>query len=250
MRPNATLARIASGNPTFGTMSNLASPLAIETLGHSGYDFLVIDLQHGETGLQTLQVQMQVLSTTPTTPIVRTVTNSATDIQRALDLGAYGVIVPFVNNASEARSIVENVYYPPKGNRSFGPTRAVMYAGGDYFIKHAEELLVLPMIESIEGLSNAREILSVDGVTGCFVGPTDLNIALGHGAGSFAEETEAGIASILSIAHELGKVAGIHASSVAEAKLRREQGFTFMTVAADTRLVRAASEQNLKELRG
>ncbi|RJE82367.1 HpcH/HpaI aldolase family protein [Paracoccus onubensis] len=249
MRQNMTRAAALSGTPAFGTMSNLASPLAIETLGHSGYDFLVIDLQHGETGLQSLQTQMQVLSTTPTTPLVRTTANNPSEIQRALDLGAYGLIIPFVNSADEAEAIVTNALYPPFGQRSFGPTRAVMYAGSDYFYKAADELLILPMIETVEGVRNAREILSVPGVSGCFVGPADLNIALGHGPGTPTTETEKSIAEVVAVTKELGKVLAIHTTSVADAKARIDQGFNLMTVAADTRLVRAMSEQNLKELR-
>lgn len=250
MRTNTTLQRALAGETAFGTMCNLASPLGAETLGHCGYDFVVVDLQHGENGLEGVQVLLQALSATPTTPVVRVVANSDIQIQRALDLGAYGVVVPFINNREEAECIVRNAHYPPLGSRSWGPTRALMYAGGDYFDGAGRELIVLPMLESTEGLKNAAAILDVDGISGCFVGPADLNISLGHSPHSaLAPETEQGIADILKLTRDRGKVAGIHATSVDEARRRSQQGFTFITVAADTRLVRMGAEQHLSALR-
>lgn len=250
MRTNTTRQRALAGETTFGTMCNLASPLGAETLGQCGYDFIVIDLQHGENGIDGVQVLLQALSTTPTIPIVRVTANSPIQIQRALDLGAYGVIVPFINNRQEAEAIVQNAFYPPLGSRSWGPTRATMYAGADYFSGAARELLTLPMLESADGLANARNIIEVEGISGCFVGPADLNISLGHTPdGALAQQTEDGIADILEIAKSLGKVAGIHAMSIEDAKRRSEQGFRFITVAADTRLVRMGAQHTLSALR-
>jgi 4-hydroxy-2-oxoheptanedioate aldolase len=250
MRMNTTRQRVLAGETTIGTMCNLASPLGAETLGHCGYDFIVIDLQHGENGLDGIQPLLQSVSTTPTIPFVRVTANSTIQIQRVLDLGAYGVIVPFINNRAEAEAIVENAFYPPLGNRSWGPTRAMMYAGADYFSGAGRELVTLPMLESKDGLANARSILEVEGISGCFVGPTDLNISLGHSPdGPLAKETEEGIAEILAITLELGKIPGIHAVSVDDAKNRTRQGFKLITVAADTRLVRMGAQQTLSALR-
>ena len=123
---------------------------------------------------------LQALSSTPATPVVRVPANVPMYIQRVLDLGAYGVIVPLVNTRAEAEAVVASVRYAPKGARSWGPVRGAIYGGADYFSKSSEELLTLVMIESAEGLDNAREILAVDGVDGCFVGPADLNISLGY----------------------------------------------------------------------
>lgn len=250
MRSNTTRMRALSGETAFGTMCNLASPLGAETLGHCGYDFIVVDLQHGENGLDGLQPILQALSTTSVTPVVRVTANGPVQIQRALDLGAYGIIVPFINSAEEAMEVVRNGCYPPLGNRSWGPTRAMMYAGADYFADAGNELLLLPMLESADGLCNAREILEVEGISGCFVGPTDLNISLGHSPqAALAPETEEGIDRILNLARDLGKVAGIHATGIEDALRRSRQGFTFITVAADTRLVRMGAEQQLVALR-
>lgn len=250
MRENKALTLMAAGKQAWGTMCNLASPLGAETLAHSGYDFIMVDLQHGETGIERVQTMLQAISTTTTTPLVRVVASDPVQIQRALDLGAYGVVVPFINNRAEAEQVVQNACYPPLGSRSWGPTRAMMYAGADYYEGAATGLLILPMIESAEGLRNAAEILDVPGVSGCFVGPADLNISLGGSpAGPFLTETEEGIARIARIARERNLVAGIHAVSVADARKRMSQGFNFVTVTADTRLIRATAEQHLAELR-
>ncbi|WP_312407902.1 aldolase/citrate lyase family protein [Rhizobium sp.] len=250
MRTNTTRQRALADETAIGTMCNLASPLGAETLGQCGYDFIVLDLQHGENGIDGVQVLMQALSTTPATPLVRVTANSAIQIQRVLDLGAYGVIVPFINNRQEAEEIVKNAFYPPLGSRSWGPTRAMMYAGNDYFAGSSQEIIALPMLESADGLANAKEILEVDGISGCFVGPTDLNISLGHTPdGPLASDTEEGIAEILKITQDLGKIAAIHAISIEDAKKRSEQGFRLITVAADTRLLRLGAQQTLSALR-
>ena len=251
MRPNGTKRMAREGRTALGTMCNAASPLIAEWLGHSGYDFIVVDLQHGENNLDSVSVMLQALSSTPATPVVRVPANVPMYIQRVLDLGAYGVIVPLVNTAAEAAAAVASVRYPPRGARSHGPVRGAMYGGPDYFAKSAEELLTLPMIETAEGLANADAILAVDGVDGCFVGPSDLSISLGYAPDlpKLPDETEAAIAAIADAARAARKFAGIHAFNVDEAKRRIAQGFRFITVMAETRLIRAGATQALSALR-
>ena len=252
MRENESKRRAREGGLAVGTMCNAASPLIGEWLGHSGYDFVVVDLQHGENDLGSVQVMLQALSSTPATPIVRVPANVPWAIQRVLDLGAYGIIVPLVNTREEAEAAVASVRYAPKGGRSFGPIRGAIYGGADYFSKSADELLTLVMIETAEGLANVRDILSVDGVDGVFVGPADLNISLGHSpeAPSIAQATEQAIATILAATRDAGRIPGVHAFSLDDAKHRAAQGFRFMTVLADTRMIRAGATQVLSALRG
>lgn len=251
MRPNRSKALARDGQPALGTMCNAASPLIAEWLGHSGYDFIVVDLQHGENNLDSVSVMLQALSSTPATPVVRVPANVPMYIQRVLDLGAYGVIVPLVNTAADAEAVVQSVRYAPRGARSWGPVRGAIYGGPDYFAKSADELLTLVMLESAQALRNAREILAVDGVDGCFVGPADLNITLGFSPDDPApgKATEEGVAEICRIARDAGKIAGVHAFSVDDAKRRIEQGFRFVTVMAETRMIRAGATQALAALR-
>ncbi len=148
MRSNVVKARVAAGSPAIGIMCSVASPLQVEMLGHAGYDFAVVDLQHGETNLDSVQPMLQALSSTPAVPFVRVPANVAMYIQRALDLGAYGIIVPQVNTRAEAEAIVASVRYAPRGNRSWGPVRGTLYGGADYFTAAAQTLRTLPILES------------------------------------------------------------------------------------------------------
>lgn len=251
MRPNRSKQLAQGDKPALGVMCNAASPLIAEWLGLSGYDFVVVDLQHGETNLDSVLPMLQGLSSTPATPVVRVPANVPMYIQRVLDLGAYGVIVPQVNTRAEAEAVVASVRYAPGGTRSWGPIRGAMYGGPDYFEKSAGEILTLVMIESAEALRNAHEILTVPGVDGCFVGPADLNISLGFSPDlpEIASDTEEAVASIGRIARAEGRIAGAHAFSVGDARRRIDQGFRFLTVMADTRLIRAGASQALGELR-
>lgn len=251
MRSNQSKALACSDKPAIGVMCNAASSLIAELLGHAGYDFVVIDLQHGEVNLSSLQIMLQALSSTPATPMVRVPANIPMYIQRALDLGAYGVIVPMVNTRKEAEEVASNVRYAPNGNRSWGPVRASIYGGSDYFSGAGSELLTLVMLETVEGLRNAREILEVPGIDGCFIGPADLNISLGNSPDDprLAQETENAIARICELARATGKITGGHAFSPEDAKTRIAQGFRFVSVMADTRMIRAGAAQTLSTLK-
>lgn len=251
MRINQTKALAFADKPAIGIMCNGASPLTVELLGHAGYDFAVIDMQHGETTSATVQGMLQALGSTPATPIVRIPANMPVHIQRAFDLGAYGIIVPMVNTREEAEAIVANVRYAPAGMRSWGPVRGTLYGGADYFSKSADELLTLVMLESAEGLKNAHEILAVPSIDGCFVGPADLNISLGYSPNDpkLADETDDAIGRICEIARAAGKIAGTHSFSVEDAKRRIEQGFRFVTVMAEIRMLQASAVQVVAALK-
>ena len=172
-------------------------------------------------------------------------------IQRALDMGAYGVIVPLVNNRQDAEAVVASVRYAPEGNRSWGPARGLLYGGADYFRHSAQTLLTFVMIESAEGLRNADEILAVPGVDGVFVGPMDLGISLGYSPDlpQLADEVETAIGTIQQAAQKAGKFAGIQTTSTAEAQRRVTQGFRLVSIMADTRMMRATATQTLAALR-
>lgn len=253
MRTNTAKQLASSGaKPALGTMCNCGSPLIAEWLGHSGYDFIVVDLQHGENNLDNVQSMLQALSSTNATPVVRVPGNQSLFIQRVLDLGAYGVIVPQVDTPEEAAEVVANVRYAPKGHRSWGPVRGSIYGGADYFANSSNEILTLVMLESAKALRNAKAILAVDGVDGCFVGPADLGISLGHSPDTLPNmhpDVDAAIASIGDAAKANGKIAGIHCFSVDDAKKRVAQGYRFMTVMAETRMIRAGATEVLTALR-
>lgn len=155
------------------------SVVLAEMVGAAGVDGVVVDLQHGASDVHNLMGLMQAVSATSATPLVRLPGNVPEIIMKSLDYGAYGVICPLINTAEDARQLVSASRYPPQGTRSFATARVVNYAGADYATYANDELVKLAMIETKEGLDNVEEILSVDGLDGIFVGPTDLALTLG-----------------------------------------------------------------------
>lgn len=240
MRPNQTKRALRAGRPAIGVFLSSASPLVAEMLGHAGYDWVVVDLQHGENNLADLKGMLQAVSATPATPLVRIPRNEAVYIQRALDLGAYGVIVPLVNTRADAEAVVGSTKYPPAGERSWGPIRGAVYGGPDYFAQANDELLTLVMLETAQAVQNAREILSLPGIDGCFIGPNDLGISFGipPGGPDPRPPTEEGaIQEILDAARACGAAPGIQAYSAEGANLRLRQGFRFVGIGSDVQMV-------------
>lgn len=251
MRTNIARAKVQRGEVALGTLCTTASPLMAEALGYAGYDFVVVDLQHGENNLGNLQHMLQAVSATPAMPFVRVPANAAVHIQRALDLGAYGIVVPLVDNAQDAADAVSSVRYAPLGARSWGPVRGAMYGGGDYFDKSSNEIVVLAMIETAGGLRDARQIMDVPGIDGCFIGPNDLSISLGERPeqSPWPPVTEEAIATILAAARDAHKAGGIQCFSDDEARSRIAAGFGYVSVQSDLRMARAYAVATLAALR-
>jgi len=165
-----------------GTFINLGSPLTVEMAGCAGFDWLLLDHEHGPGSDETLLHQLQAAGTTSAVPIVRIAANEPPRFKRALDIGAGGVMVPMVSNAAEAQAAVAAFRYPPRGIRGVAKlNRACDFGVGfdDYFAHAHEWLVLMPQIETPEGVENAAEIAAVDGVDVLFVGPMDLTTNLG-----------------------------------------------------------------------
>jgi 4-hydroxy-2-oxoheptanedioate aldolase len=153
--------------------------LSAEVMARQGFDALCIDLQHGTSEMKDVGPLLQAISQTDTVPFVRVAWNEPAPIMRALDLGAYGVIVPLVNTAAEAAAAVAACRYPPVGIRSNGPVRAIHYGGPDYVANANDEILVMAMIETRDGLANLDAICATPGLDAVYIGPSDLSFALG-----------------------------------------------------------------------
>src|SRR3712207_5080866 len=133
MRPNDAKRLLLEGKPAIGIFVSAASPLVAEAVGKTGLSWVCVDMQHGEANLGTLSPLLTAISATPAMPYARVAVNDFMQIGRALDLGAYGIIVPLVNSAAEAEAAVRAAKYPPRGQRSHGPIRGALYGGADYF---------------------------------------------------------------------------------------------------------------------
>jgi 4-hydroxy-2-oxoheptanedioate aldolase len=179
MRENAVKRLWQQDRPALGGWLMIPSGFSAEVMAHQNLDWLCIDMQHGLIDYDTALAMLQAISTTATTPFVRVPWNDSAIIMKMLDAGAYGVIVPMVNSRAEAEAAVAACRYPPQGIRSFGPIRAVYYAGLDYFAYASQEVSCIPQIETTAAVENLDEILSVEGVDAVYIGPMDLSISLG-----------------------------------------------------------------------
>ena len=229
----------------------IANSFSAETMAHQGWDTLTIDLQHGVIDYQAMVGMLQAISTTATVPIVRVPWLEPGIIMKTLDAGAYGVICPMVNTREEAQRFVAYTSYAPKGTRSFGPVRALLYGGADYPTKANETIVRFAMIETAQALDNLDAILSVEGLDAIYIGPSDLSLALGCKP-TFDDVdppvTQA-IDHIVARAKAHGVQAGIHNGRSDVAKARIAKGFRFVTVSSDARLLAAGSQQLLAEMR-
>ncbi len=245
MRPNETKRALRAGKPALGIMVSSISPLAAEAVANVGFDWVMVDLQHGEPELSNVLSLLQGISTTGATPFVRVPINEFVPINRALDLGAYGIVVPLVNTPEEAAIAVHAAKYPPMGARSWGPVRGAIYGGGDYFRESNDEIALMVMIETAEAVRNVRAIIATEGIDGCYIGPNDLSISYGVPPGGdmgqpMAAPVEEAMATVLAACQEAGKAAGIHVYNAAAANRRLQQGFRFVSVNNELGIMRAA----------
>ena len=169
---NKLKARIAAGKACVNGWLAIPSGFSAEVMAQCGWDSVTVDMQHGVQDYSTMVQCFQAMTAHPVTPLVRVPWNEPGIIGKALDGGAWGIICPMVNNEAEAQALATACLYPPTGKRSNGPIRAAMYGEASNYQKIAnDEVLVIPMIETQEGIDNIDEILSVPGISGIYIGP-------------------------------------------------------------------------------
>jgi 4-hydroxy-2-oxoheptanedioate aldolase len=234
-----------------GFWLNLGSPVTAEMAGLAGFDWVMLDHEHGPGGEETLLHQLQAVSATPATCLVRIAANEPPRFKRVLDAGAHGVMIPYVSTAAEARAAVQAMRYPPRGMRGVAKlTRASAFgARFDEYFAHAHEWLVtLTQIETVEALENARAIAEVDGVDVVFVGPMDLTTSMGipgqYGDARFHDA----LGEVADAAQSAGKAAGILLLDPANLPLVRELGYTVVALGSDGGSVSAGLKQSLSKL--
>jgi 4-hydroxy-2-oxoheptanedioate aldolase len=249
--------RVRSREKLVGYWVTLDVPPAVERIARLGYDYVVLDGQHGLIGYQGLMTGLLAIDAgaavgpRPTVGLVRVEANDPTPIGRALDAGATGVIVPLVDSADDVARAIRAAKYPPAGVRSFGPMRAALRIG-PVPADSNDATAVLAMIETPLGLRNVAEICATPGLDGVYVGPSDLSLALGarfpgdpEVEGPFEEAVEL----IARTAQEAGIAAGIHTFDGDSAKKRLDQGYTYATVASDLSHLEAIAAAHLDTAR-
>ncbi|MEZ5871672.1 MAG: HpcH/HpaI aldolase/citrate lyase family protein [Nitratireductor sp.] len=230
---------IADGDLQIGLWSSLCSNMAAEGLAHSGFDWIVIDMEHAPNEIPNVISQLQAMTGGTATPLVRPQWNDFVLIKRLLDAGAQSLIIPYVQNREEAEQAVAATRYPPLGIRGVsGSSRSSMYGRvKDYFHKAQDELCVIVQVETAEALEQLEEIASVDGVDGVFIGPADLSASLGYLGNMNADEVQAAIRGAVERLARIGKPAGILSASEDDCRRYIEWGFTFVAVGIDTGLL-------------
>lgn len=233
MRASQVRTRLSAGELVINAWLSIGSSYAAEGVGHSGVHSVTVDLQHGMLSFADTLTMMQAISATPATPMVRVPSLDPPQIMHLLDAGAYGVICPMISTPEQAAELVSACRYPPTGNRSFGPSRGLLYGGADYVAQADATVMAIPMIETAEAVERIDEILAVDGVDMVYLGPNDLAFALDGHVGFPRPVSEAALDTVLKAAERRGIPAGIFCASAEEAAARAAQGFRLVTPAND-----------------
>ena len=228
---------LKEGRPAIGSWISLCSAASAEHMASVGWDWLVIDAQHSPVGFDTMVNSFRAIQLGGAVPMARVPWLDTVWIQRTLDAGALGLVIPMINSREEAERAVANCKYAQEGVRSCGGGRMNLYVEGEYREFAQRELCTMVMIETITAAERAEDILSVPGVDGCFIGPTDLALSMGMSPSAPGPEREDAVQHILQAAKKNGVAAGYHCQTAAEVNMRVAQGFTFLALASDVILM-------------
>lgn len=235
---------------TLGSWITLGHTSVAEIMARSGFEWLVVDMEHSAITLDIAQQLIQVIERCGVVPLVRVGENNAALIKRVMDAGAYGVIVPMVNTKKDAQAAVNAVKYPPIGTRGVGLARAQGY--GENFEEYRDwvnkESIVIVQIEHIDAVNNLNEILKVPGVDGSIIGPYDLSASLSHPGEFDNAELKSAQQKYIDTCKSLKKPAGFHVVPP-EAQLMNEkikEGYSFLGFSLDTMFLSAGIKINLK----
>jgi 4-hydroxy-2-oxoheptanedioate aldolase len=242
MRPNPVKRALKSGQPSVGTWLSLGSITATRFLARAGFAWLTVDIEHTSVGWETATHLFASIADAGCTALARVPSNRHENIKRVLDNGAHGIVVPMVNSRDEAQAAVRAVLYPPAGNRSVGGSVHALNFGTtapDYYAHANDELLVVLQCEHIEAVENADAIFSVPGIDAIFVGPNDLAASMRSKDGKppSAEATAQAMKHILATCKKHGVAAGVHCTSPEEVQHRIAEGWQFIAIGSELRMM-------------
>jgi len=239
--PNTLKAALKRGDRQVGLWLTLGSHTATEVAAHAGFDWLLIDMEHTASDVADVLGHLRAAVGGTAEPMVRVPWNDAVMIKRVLDIGARSLLIPYVQNAEEARYAVAATRYPPAGIRGYsGMSRANSYARTkNYAATASEEIFVAVQVESPEAVAHAGAIAAVDGIDGVFVGPNDLAANMGLLGQPSAPQVREAARSVIAPVLAAGKAAGILENNVEQAKVWFDDGFSFIGVGNDTGLLAA-----------
>ena len=233
-----------------GMWQQLPIPKISRYLAQLGWDWIILDLQHGSMNFETAYECIHTIRTSGSKPFVRVPIGGFSEIEKLLDLGAQGIILPMVLSPEDAKRAARAAKYPPLGGRSKGGDAQYLY-GDDYPERANQETLLLVQIEHIDAANAVEDILSIKGVDGCFVGPTDLALSMGLPRTNFENDPKhrAAIQRTLDVCRALGKIPACNTYSLEEAREKARQGYECITMESDVDLFISAARGLLAGLR-
>jgi 4-hydroxy-2-oxoheptanedioate aldolase len=236
---------LKNGELQLGLWSGLSNNVTVEVLANAGFDWLLLDTEHSPNELPMVHSQLQAVAQGKAHPIVRPPWNDTVVIKRYLDVGVQTLLIPFVQDAEEARRAVAATRYPPLGVRGYSAAARASDYGRvkDYATRCEEELCVLVQVETPHALANIEAIAEVDGVDGIFIGPGDLSAAMGHIGNPKHPEVMAAIEDAIGRIRACGKAAGILSGDEAVARRCIELGCAFVAVGSDIGILARGAEQ-------
>ena len=237
--------------PVVNAWLSIPNSFTAEAFGKMGWDAITIDMQHGQSDYSSSIPMLQALSSSSSTPMVRVPWYEPGIIMRMLDLGVLGIIAPMINTKEDCEKFVSYCYYPPIGQRSFGPMRAQLIYGSDYFTNANENILSFAMIETQQAVDNLDEILSVPNLTGVYIGPADMSSSYGMKPKFDVKEDPvfSNIKLIAKKANAKGKIAGIHNGTTQYAKEMIDLGFKLVTISSDFRSMSTHAQSVIDEMK-
>jgi len=251
MRRNFVKEKLRAGKPSVGTWMEMGHPEISEIMGNFGFDWVVFDMEHAPCSIETVQALMQAMGASPTLPLIRVAWNDPVLIKQALDIGAYGIMVPWVNNREEAVRAVRACMYPQSGGiRGVGPRRASNYGFDEAYYDVADrEILIAAQVETEEAIRNLEEIFSVEGIDVAFIGPWDLSMSLGVFRKFNHPKLVGALNAVLETAKKTGVSPGIF-SGIEDVDKYIEQGFRFISLASDTELFIHGCKDGISKVKG
>jgi 2-dehydro-3-deoxyglucarate aldolase len=249
--PNRFRQDLIAGKRLIGCWCSLGSPITTEVLGVAGFDWILLDAEHAPNDVLSLIPQLMALKDSVSAPVVRPSSNDVVEIKRLLDAGFHNFLVPYVENADEARRAVAATRYPPAGVRGVSVSQRSNRYGSvaDYFKIVNDNIAVMVQIESRAGVAAAEAIAAVEGVDGLFIGPSDLAAGHGHLGNANHPEVQAAMATVFAAAKAAGKPVGILSPVEADARRYLERGASYVAVGSDLGVLRMGTQALVDKFR-
>ena len=253
MKSNRAKQKLRDGKPTFGTWLSLGDIHAARALARSGFDWLTLDMEHSPIDWSRAATIFAMVAEAGCVPLARVPEGSHHYIKRALDAGAWGIVVPMVDTVEQAQTAIAAAKYPPTGNRSAGGGMHSMNFATNtrqYYERANEEILVVLQTESPQGVENAERIYGLSGCDAIFIGPNDLMFQMRSADGTFPtpEQHEQLVQRVIEAGKRTGTPTGIHVMSAQDALKRADQGMQFLAIGSELRMMTEKSLEIVQQL--